>query len=126
MGAKEQNRKKKIEQRRKQQEANKQQEGKREQRQKRVATKEENRKNKKEQRQKRRPGRKGIRGRGRGRGKHFDEMEDEFQLPTSYDDNDVEHSLLLSKLFKERMIEEMENNIVTEREEENENWGNWE
>jgi hypothetical protein len=58
-----------------------------------------------------------IRGRNRN---NFDEMENEFQLPTSYDNQDDENNFL--DFLRERMLVEFENDIVTGREEENKNW----
>ena len=58
-----------------------------------------------------------IRGRSRN---NFDEMENEFQLPTSYDNQDDENNFL--DFLRERMLVELENDIVTGREEENKNW----
>merc|ERR1712072_938736 len=64
-------------------------------------------------------GRNGKRIRGRNRN-NFDEMENEFQLPTSYDNQDDENNFL--DFLRERMLVELENDIVTGREEENKNW----
>ena len=58
-----------------------------------------------------------IRGRSRN---NFDEMENEFQLPTSYDNQGDENNFL--DFLRERMLVELENDIVTGREEENKNW----
>jgi hypothetical protein len=90
------------EQRRKQREGN----NRRKQKQKRKQRREERRKQRREERQKRnrRGGTQGKRIRGRSRN-NFDEMENEFQLPTSYDNQGDENNFL--DFLRERMLVEV-------------------